>query len=195
MRGAHLGAFDLTAALGISAVHQRLDHPACDYARLVMQMSLAGTGVWVADSVTTELPVPPHRAPAGGPPLTDDQAAENRRVVHAAWRRHAANVEHALAHGIYQGWDLHPAQLPARYAALYRHFLAERDTLGARLRNFLQARARATRVGHVFDDAASARGLVHHVLRAVDCGAFDASEVPALAGVSLEELGRIDFTG
>lgn len=191
LRSAHLGAFDLTAALEISAVHQSLDHPACDFARLAMQIALAGTGVWVADSVTTELPIPPHRAPAEGPPLDTAALAENRAVVHAAWRRHARNVEHALARGIYQGWDLHPAQLPARYAALYRLFLAERDALGARLRNFLEARARATRVGHVFDDAASARGLVNHVLRAVDCGAFSADEVVALTGVSRDELRRV----
>jgi hypothetical protein len=31
----HLGAYDLTASLGVTAVDQRLDHPTCDVARVL----------------------------------------------------------------------------------------------------------------------------------------------------------------
>ena len=43
---------------------------------------------------------------------------ENQRAVHAAWRLHADDVRHSLVNGFYQGWDLHPAQLPSRYGAV-----------------------------------------------------------------------------
>jgi hypothetical protein len=40
-------------------------------------------------------------------------------AVHAVWRLHATHVRHWLRHGFWQGWDLHPAQLPSRYAAVH----------------------------------------------------------------------------
>ena len=46
-----------------------------------------------------------------------------RDAVHRAWKLHAGNVRHALVNGIYQGWDLHPAQLPSRYTAVFAFFL------------------------------------------------------------------------
>ena len=38
-------------------------------------------------------------------------------------RMHFDDVRHSLRHAYYQGWDLHPAQLPTRYAAVYSFFL------------------------------------------------------------------------
>src|SRR5207245_3628433 len=40
---AHFGVYDYTAALNITAAEQRMQHPACDHARQVMQVALAGT--------------------------------------------------------------------------------------------------------------------------------------------------------
>ena len=45
----------------VTAAQQSMRHPACDFARQVMQASLAGTGVWLSDGATSVLPVPPHR--------------------------------------------------------------------------------------------------------------------------------------
>src|SRR4029078_957049 len=73
---AHPGAYDLTASIGVTAGEQRLDHPACDAARLLMQLSLAGTGVVVVDGATTVLPVARHRETPDAP-LTDAQRAIN----------------------------------------------------------------------------------------------------------------------
>src|SRR6202035_5696487 len=42
---AHFGTYDYTASLGITAAHQHMLHPACDFARSMMQASLAGTGL------------------------------------------------------------------------------------------------------------------------------------------------------
>jgi citrate lyase beta subunit len=153
---AHFGAYDYTAALGITAAHQHLRHPACDWARHTMQAALAGTGVNWSDGATTLLPVG-----------TD---------VHRGWRVHHADVRHGLASGFYQGWDLHPAQLVSRYAAVYGFFLEGLDAAGARLRNFIERAEQATRVGSAFDDAATGQGLLNFFRRAVGCGAITEEE-------------------
>jgi citrate lyase beta subunit len=189
---AHLGAYDLTASLGVTAGEQRLDHPACDLARLLMQMSLAGTGVVVVDGATTLLPIATHRETAGVP-LTDAQRAINTGDVTSAWALHAAAVTRALGLGIYQGWDLHPAQLPARYGAVYAFFLAERTAMASRLRAFVAKATQATRSGQVFDDAATGQGLLNFFVRGVACGALGDDDVRA-TGLSLDELRSRSFT-
>jgi citrate lyase beta subunit len=189
--GAHFGTYDYTAACNITATHQRMGHPACDFAKHVMQVSFAGRGIALSDGSTTTMPVPVHRA-APGRPLSGDQLAENRRRVVAAWRMHAADVRRSLVGGFYQGWDLHPAQLVTRYAALYAFFLEGLEAATTRLANFLGKAAQATLVGDVFDDAATGQGLLNYFLRGINCGAL--SEDEALAcGLTLEELRGRSF--
>ncbi len=188
---AHLGAYDLTASIGVTAGEQRLDHPACDAARLLMQFALAGTGVDVVDGATTLLPIATHRETAGTP-LTDAQRAINMGDVHTAWELHATAVRRALALGIYQGWDLHPAQLPARYGAVFAFFLAERAPMAARLKAFVAKATQATRSGQVFDDAATGQGLLNFFVRGVACGALGDEDVRATS-LSLEELRARSF--
>ena len=74
-------------------------------------------------------------------------------------------MRHSLRQGFYQGWDLHPAQLPTRYAAVYAFFLEGLEPARARLRNFVDKAAQATLVGDVFDDAATGQGLLNYFLR------------------------------
>ncbi len=62
---AHFGTYDYTASLNITAAYQTMTHPACDFAKSVLQVALAGTGVWISDGSTNVLPVPPHRARRG----------------------------------------------------------------------------------------------------------------------------------
>src|SRR5436309_5983304 len=76
LAGAHFGTYDYTAGLGITAAHQRMQHPACDFAKQMMQVAFAGTGVWLSDGSTAVLPVPIHRAADGK--LTAKQMTENR---------------------------------------------------------------------------------------------------------------------
>jgi citrate lyase beta subunit len=190
---AHFGTYDYTAACGITAEHQSMTHPACDFAKHMMQVAYAGTGVWLSDGATNVLPVPPHRAAKDGPPLTPAQAEENRAVVHRAWKLHAGHVRHSLVGGFYQGWDLHPAQLVTRYAALYAFFLEGLDAASDRLRNFVQKAAQATLVGEVFDDAATGQGLLNYFLRAVNCGAITEEEALERSGLTLEELRGRSF--
>ena len=191
--GAHFGTYDYTASCDITAAHQHMAHPVCDFAKHVMQVSLAGTGVFLSDGATNVLPVPVHRAAAGGPPLTADQIDANRTAVHAAWRLHSEHVRRSLVHGFYQGWDLHPAQLVTRYATVYAFFLDGLDAASERLRNFVGKAAQATLLGEVFDDAATGQGLLNYFLRALSCGAISEEEAIERSGLSLEELRGRSF--
>ena len=189
---AHFGTYYYTAACSITAAHQHMLHPACDFARHMMQVAFAGTGVWLSDGATNIMPVAPHRA-AEGAPLTPQQLEENTRSIHRAWRLHYEHTQHSLANGFYQGWDLHPAQLPTRYAAVYAFFLESLDAASERLRNFVEKAAKATLVGDVFDDAATGQGLLNYFLRAINCGAVTEQEATRLTSLTLPELRSGSF--
>jgi citrate lyase beta subunit len=180
----HFGPYDYTASLGITGASQHLMHPACDFARCQMQVDAAGLDVNLSDGPTNILPVAIHR----GTNLSEEQVLENRRALQDAWKLHYKHVRHALECGYYQGWDLHPAQLPVRYAAVYTFFLEGMDASALRLRNFMAQTAQATLAGSVFDDAATGQGLLNHFLRAVYSGAIEEEDVEGLSGLSMEEL-------
>jgi citrate lyase beta subunit len=190
---AHFGTYDYTASCSITAAHQHMMHPACDFAKHMMQVSFAGTGVWLSDGATNIMPVAPHRFSEGGPPLTTEQIAENRAVVHRAWKLHYDHIQHSLEGAFYQGWDLHPAQLPTRYAAVYAFFLESLDAASERLKNFVDKAAKASLVGDVFDDAATGQGLLNYFLRAINCGALREEEAVELSGLTLAELRSSSF--
>jgi citrate lyase beta subunit len=163
--GLHYGTYDYSAALGITAASQSLEHPAADHAKAVMQVAAAGTGVHLSDGSTNVLP-------------TGDQDA-----VHAAWRLHARLVARSLERGYYQGWDMHPGHLPTRYLATYSFFRASLPATAARIRAYLG------RVeGGVMDEPATAQALAAAVLRGVDCGAVTSREAGELTGVDRARL-------
>jgi citrate lyase beta subunit len=190
---AHFGTYDYTAGCNITAAHQHMLHAACDFAKHMMQVSFAGTGIWLSDGATNIMPVAPHRFVEGGPPLTQEQIEENREVVHRAWRLHYNHIQHSLTNAFYQGWDLHPAQLPTRYAAVYAFFLESLEAASERLKNFVEKAAKATLVGDVFDDAATGQGLLNYFLRAINCGAITEAEAIQLSGLTLPELHSASF--
>ena len=188
---AHFGTYDYTASCNVTAMYQSMRHPACDFAKHMMKVAYAGTGIWLSDGATTVMPVAPHKA-AKGQQLTPEQARDNQRAVHAAWRLHADDIRHSLVDGYYQGWDLHPAQLPSRYGAVYAFFLEGLPAASERLKNFVAKAAQATLQGDVFDDAATGQGLLNFFLRGVNCGALTEQEALA-AGVTLDELRSRSF--
>ncbi len=171
--GAHLGTYDFTASCNITAAYQAMDHAMCDLAKGMMLLSFAGTGIFLSDGATNVMPVPVHR----GEQLSATQLSENRAAVHAAWQLAQRHVRHSLKGGFYQGWDLHPAQLPVRYAACYAFFLEGLKSAAERLKNFIDKAAQATLVGDVFDDAATGQGLLNYFLRALNCGAIDLADI------------------
>ena len=193
LRGAHFGTYDYTAGVNITAAYQRMQHPSCEFAKHFMQVAFAGTAVWLSDGSTTVMPVPVHREAKGGPALTKSQQAENAASVHAAWRLHFDDVRHSLAGGFYQGWDLHPAQLVTRYAALYSFFLDGIDAAGVRLKNFVGKAAQATLVGDVFDDAATGQGLLNFFLRGINSGAITEAEALQMTGLTEEDFRGRSF--
>ncbi len=161
----HYGTYDYSAFCGIPAAHQSMEHPVADHAKLVMQAAAAGTGVRLSDGSTNILPV-------------GDEAAVRR-----GWELHARLVRRSLERGYYQGWDLHPAQLPTRFAATYAFYREGFDAAALRLRNYLQQTGSS-----VLDEPATARALADFVVRAMDCGAVSPAEVEAAAGVDAVTL-------
>jgi citrate lyase beta subunit len=172
--GAHFGTYDYTASMGITAAHQHMLHPACDFAKNMMQVAFAGTGVMLSDGATNVMPV------------------GTTETVHAAWRLHATHVRHSLETAFYQGWDLHPAQLPTRYASVFAFFLESKAAATERLKNFVEKAAQATLVGDVFDDAATGQGLLNFFLRGMTCGALTEEEA-TITGLTVEELRSKSF--
>jgi len=167
--GLHFGTYDYTAAVGVAAAFQSMEHPAADYAKAVMQVSAAGTGIPVSDGSTNILPV------------------GNAAAVRAAWNSHARLVRRSLERGFYQGWDLHPAQLPSRFAATFAFF---RDGLPAaceRLRGYLDRSAS----GGVLEEPASAQALAAYLVRGMDCGAVSEKEVMERSGIDRDALERL----
>jgi len=189
--GAHFGTYDYTALCGITASWQHMRHAACDFAKHMMQVALAQSGIKLSDGATNIMPVAPHRAKADAS-LSDLQRRENRAAVHRAWKIHYDDVRHSLVNGYYQGWDLHPAQLPTRYAALYAFFLAAGPAATARLRNFVDKAAQATLVGDVFDDAATGQGLLNFFARGLSSGALTMEEARE-TGLTPDELHGRSF--
>jgi HpcH/HpaI aldolase/citrate lyase family len=166
--GLHYGTFDYSAACGISAAHQSMDHPAADHAKAVMQVAAAGTGVRLSDGSTNVLPVGP------------------TAQVHSAWRLHHGLVRRSLARGYYQGWDMHPGHLPTRYAATYAFYREGLDAACARLAAYT-----AKAGGDVMDEPATARALSGYLLRGLDCGAVDLAEVTGRTGLGRAELDAL----
>lgn len=185
---AHFGTYDYTASAGITARYQTMAHPVCDFAHHMTKVALGGTGIFISDGATNIMPIGPHR----GTDLTYEQQAENRVAVHRAWRIGFQHTTHSLINGLYQGWDLNPAQLPMRYAATYSFFLSSYEDAVVRLKSFVERAAVSTLTGDIFDDAATGQGLLNFFLRAMNCGAITPEETAA-TGLTIEEIRTRSF--
>ena len=182
------GTYDHTASNNITAMYQDMGHGVCDFAHYMMKVGLGHTGIWLSDGATNVMPIGPHRGDA----LTQEQQDENRDVVHRSWKKAYDHTRHSLWKGLYQGWDLHPAQFPSRYAAVYSFFLESYEDARTRLSAFVDRSARATLTGDVFDDAATGQGLLNYFLTGLNCGALTEEEVLA-TGLSIEEIRMRSF--
>ncbi len=183
----HFGTYDYTASCNITAMYQEMNHPVCDFAHHMTKVALGHTGIFLSDGATNTMPIGPHRGD-----LTAAQMQENQDVVHRAWKKGYDHIRHSLWNGYYQGWDLNPAQLPMRYAAVYAFFLESYDDAVVRLKSFVEKAARATLIGDIFDDAATGQGLLNYFLRGLNSGAISEEEVLA-TGLTLEEIRSRSF--
>lgn len=184
----HFGTYDYTASAGITARYQEMDHPVCDFAHHMTKVALAHTGIWLSDGATNTMPIGPHR----GENLTDEQFQENAAVVHRAWKKGYDHIRHSLWNGFYQGWDLNPAQLTMRYAAVFAFFLESYDDALERLKTFVEKAARATLIKDIFDDAATGQGLLNYFLKALNSGAISEEEV-LKTGLTMAEIRSRSF--
>jgi citrate lyase beta subunit len=166
--GLHYGTYDYSAFCGIAAPYQSMAHPAADHAKLVMQAAAAGTGVRLSDGSTNRLPV-------------GDPAAVRR-----GWEEHLRLVRRSLERGYYQGWDLHPAQLPTRFAATFAFY---RDDLGDATRRLHDYFARTNSA--ILDEPATVRALADYALRALQCGAATAEELEAATTLDAQRLAQL----
>ncbi len=164
LTGLAYGTYDYSAALGIAAAWQSLDHPAADHAKAVMQVAAAGTGVRLSDGSTSILPV------------------GSRDDVVAAWKLHAGLVRRSLERGFYQGWDLHPAQLVSRYAATYAFYREGKSAACDRLRAY------AARSATAQEEPATSRALAAFLSRGRDCGALTDPEITTATGLTPAQL-------
>jgi hypothetical protein len=186
--GAHFGTYDYTASNNIIARNQVMDHQVCDFAHHMMKTALGGTGIFLSDGATNVMPIGPHK----GNNLTAEQIKENSNVVYEAWKLQYRHIQYSLYKGLYQGWDLHPNQLPIRYAAVYVFFLQGYQVTSARLKNFVERAAQATLLGDVFDDAATGQGLLNYFLRAMNSGAIGEKEIRE-TGLTMGEIRSRSF--
>jgi citrate lyase beta subunit len=185
---AHFGTYDYTASCGITARYQTMAHPVCDFAHHMTKVALGGTGVFLSDGATNVIPVAVHK----GDHLSYAQLEENRYQVHKAWRMGYGHTMHSLVNGFYQGWDLNPAQLPMRYAAVYYFFLSNYEEAVMRLRAFVEKSGGATLTRDIFDDAATGQGLLNFFLRGINCGAISEEELE-MTGLTIEEIRMRSF--
>ena len=170
----HYGTYDYSASLGVAAAYQSMEHPAADHAKAVMQLAVAGTGVRLSDGSTNVLPV-----------------GEPDAVV-AAWRLHGRLVRRSLERGYYQGWDLHPAQLPSRFAATYAFYREGAASALARLAAYVGF---VPDTGGVLDEPATAKAMAWFLGRGVDCGALTEREVRSATGLDRDGLDGVRVTG
>lgn len=166
--GLHFGTYDYSADLGIAPSQQSMEHPAADHAKALMQAAAAGTGVRLSDGSSNVLPV------------------GDAEAMRAGWANHLRLVRRSLERGFYQGWDLHPAQLPTRYAATFSFFRDGLEPAIERLRAYRKAEAT-----QIADEPATVRALAAFLLRGLDCGAISDAEVATASGLNLNRLTEL----
>ncbi|MGB0101500.1 MAG: aldolase [Nocardioides sp.] len=166
--GLHYGTYDYSAFCGIAASQQSLDHAVADHAKAVMQAAAAGTGVRLSDGSSNRLPI-------GGPDAVRD-----------AWADHLRLVRRSLERGYYQGWDLHPAQLPTRFGATFSFYRSGFGAAAQRLRDYV-----GRQESGILDEPATARALADFLLRGLDCGAIVDDDVAVATGLDVGRLADL----
>lgn len=165
----HFGVYDFTSSLGIGSAGQSIDHLACDFARMWMQL-VAGLapGLGLSDGIISRLPIVPK-----------ESTAESVSNFQNIWRYNYQQMMRSLANGFSQGWDLHPSQLSIRHVANHVFVLRELDMAVTRLKTFSEKASQASHVGGVFDDRASVLGLINFFDRAITSGVLTHREIHA----------------
>ena len=190
---AHFGTYDYTASCQITAAHQHMTHPACDFARHVMQVAFGGTGVWLSDGATNIMPVA--RAPRARGRLAQRRSRRRRTCAPSTARGGSTSSTSStrsptpsIRAGTCTRRNCRRATRPSTPSSSKASAPASE-----RLSNFVEKAAHATLVGDVFDDAATGQGLLNYFLRATNCGALSEEEAARLSGLTADELRSGSF--
>lgn len=176
-RSLHFGVYDFTSSLGIGSAGQSIDHLACDFARIWMQIAASlAPNITVSDGIISRLPLVPK-----------ENTQDAREQFESAWRYNYQQMMRSLANGYYQGWDLHPCQLPIRHIANTVFVLREFEGAVNRLKTFVARASQASHLGGVFDDRASVLGLLNFFDRAVSSGVLHPDELLA-SGIDVAQV-------
>lgn len=162
LKSIHFGAYDYLSGLGVPSFFQTLDHPLVISAKMRLIEHGASEAVPIYDGATLKIPQSGHGD------------------VTSAIKAHSQNVWNALRLGLYQGWDVHPHQIPSRIMVLMTYFRMSLADNVRRLSAYYDGQLKASRVGQDFDDAASVRGLEDFFKRGLSVGAFDQAELVAM---------------
>jgi hypothetical protein len=122
--------------------------------------------VVVSDGIISRLPL-----------LPKEVDASSRAQFDSAWKYNYDQMMRSLSNGYFQGWDLHPCQLPIRHIANTVFVLREFDGAVKRLKTFVERSSQASHVAGMFDDRASVLGLLNFFDRAISSGVIDKSEL------------------
>ncbi len=152
---------------------RRMEHAVADYAKAVMQVAAAGTGVFLSDGSTNIVPVgddeavrrgwTPARAP--GPPLA------RTRLLPGLGPAPGAAADPVCGH---------LRLLPRGFGPSRRRGCATTST--------------NAEIG-VLDEPATARALARYLQRGHDCGALDEDELLAMTGVTADQLAALARPG
>lgn len=176
-RGLHFGVYDFTSSLGIGSAGQSIDHVACDFARLWIQVAAAlAPNMAISDGIISRLPLVPK-----------ETSSQSRALFEDSWRYNYQQMMRSLTNGYYQGWDLHPCQLPIRHVVNHVFVLKEFNGAVERLKAFMAKAHQASHVGGMFDDRASVLGLINFFDRAMTSGVVNKAEL-IKAGVDLDAV-------
>lgn len=167
----HYGTYDYSASLGIDAAWQSMEHPVADFAKNILQILAAGSGVELSDGSTNRIPL------------------GSREQHLEGWRHHLRLVQRHLRRGIRQGWDLHPHQLLSRHGATIGYFRADWEETAQRLSAYVAGDSSTW-----MDEPATAKAMAGYLSRAVACGALTTDEL-ATVGVSDAQLYALRTTG
>ena len=164
-------------------------HPACDFAKHVMKVAFAGTGVMLSDGATNIMPVAPHKG-------NDAQRrAEAREPGGGAFGAGACTPTTCATRwstaSTRAGTCTRRSCRPAT-ARSTRSSSRASPPRRERLKNFVDKAAQATLVGDVFDDAATGQGLLNFFLRGITAARVTEDEALA-TGLTLDEIRGRSF--
>ncbi len=138
--GLHIGIYDYLSELGVPPSAQGQNHFFIQQLEYFLVSNFSH--LEISDGVNQSIP-------------NSGNLMEAMKILKCQYR---LNLE-KMDRGINRGWDIHPFQLVARYLALICFFEKNTANMQQRYENFTNSNQKAQKLGVIFDDAASMRGV------------------------------------